>query len=137
MPYKDDISLIKIDDQGNVSSREERTGEAISGLIPFMLNRKKAGIGNEELKDGVNANIWIGPFNYDARGNIVDIPMENLPNVDLTSDKEFFKSIRGEGLSQVNEKKKYFVRLRDILALKDKDPERYDEIERHVQAIYS
>jgi len=82
LPYKDDISLIKIDDQGNVA------------------------------------------------------PMENLPNVDLTSDKEFFKSIRGEGLSQVNEKKKYFVRLRDILALKDKDPERYDEIERHVQAIY-
>ncbi len=135
LPYKDDISLIKIDDQGNVAQRGTNWRGYIR-LDSIYVKSEKAGIGNEELKDGVNANIWIGPFNYDARGNIVDIPMENLPNVDLTSDKEFFKSIRGEGLSQVNEKKKYFVRLRDILALKDKDPERYDEIERHVQAIY-
>ena len=135
LPYENDISLIKIDDLGNVAQRGTNWRGYIK-LDSIYVKSDKAGVGTEELKDGVNANIWIGPFNYDARGNIIDIPMENLPDVELTSDKEFFKSIRGEGVSQVNEKKKYFVRLRDILALKNKDSERYDEIERHTQAIY-
>ena len=135
LPYENDTSLIYIDDQNNVAQRGTNWRGYIR-LDSIYVKSEKAGVATEELKDGVNANIWIGPFNYDARGNIVDIPMENLPKVDLTSDKEFFKSIRGEGLAQVNEKKKYFVRLRDILALKDKDPESYDKIERYAQAIY-
>ncbi len=101
LPYENDISLIKIDDLGNVAQRGTNWRGYIK-LDSIYVKSDKAGVGTEELKDGVNANIWIGPFNYDARGNIIDIPMENLPDVELTSDKEFFKSIRGEGVSQVN-----------------------------------
>ena len=87
------------------------------------------------MTDGNNVNVWIGPFKYN--GNTIEkTDISDLPTLEQTSSVNFYKSIRGKTTSAINEKKRYFVRLSDLLKLKTSDPEKFEELQKHAQAIY-
>ena len=72
------------------------------------------------MTDGNNANVWIGPFKYN--GNTIEkTDISDLPTLEQTSSVDFYKSIRGKTTSAINKKKRYFVRLSDLLKLKTSD----------------
>ncbi len=133
LPYADDIRLTTI------TGQPEKRGSVWRGYVRLstIAVEVRTGTGDaRNLEDGKDVNIWVGPFQM-KNGEIVPIDMKNLPKLSLTTSSEFYKSIRGEGEAALREKGKYFVRLSEMLALKDTDPEKYEELERHVQAIYA
>ncbi|MDE5995334.1 MAG: hypothetical protein K2G56_00265 [Eubacterium sp.] len=92
------------------------------------------GINQSTLVNDKDVTIWIGPFNYDnkAVGKIKEIKISDLPTVSQTADAEFYKTLRKSNA----EKQKYFVKLTDLLNLKTANPDRFEELQRHAQAIY-
>ena len=94
----------------------------------------QTGVTKTTLVNERDVNIWIGPFVYNnsAVGKIKEIDISQLPNVEKTSDTEFYKALR----TNTAEKQKYFVKLKDLLNLKTTNPDRFEELQRHAQAIY-
>ena len=68
------------------------------------------------MTDGNDVNVWIGPFKY--YGNTIEkTDISDLPTLEQTSSVDFYKSIRGKTTSAINKKKRYFVRLSDLLMI--------------------
>ncbi len=133
LPYADDIRLTTI------TGQPEKRGSVWRGYVRLSTVAVEVRTGTEDarkMEDGKDVNIWVGPFQM-KNGEIVPIDRKNLPKLAQTTSSDFYKSIRGEGEAALREKGKYFVRLSEMLALKDTEPEKYEELERHVQAIYA
>ncbi len=137
LPYVGDTQLVpSVGDQ--VSSR----GTDWRGWLNLdTIQVVSTSQGDEKIMtDGKDVNIWIGPFNYeninDENSKIVKIPVENLPDTTKTGDASFYDTLRGEGSTELKNKKQYFVRLKSLLKLKETNKEYYEELEKHAQAFY-
>ncbi len=132
LPYVGDTQLVPY----STDSVDERGSDWRGWLnLDSLEVVSQAPSAETTLTDGKDVNIWIGPFNYSG-SDIVKIDVTKLPTVIQTSSVDFYTSIRGEGSKAVAEKKKYFVRLKDLLKLKISNPTKYEELEKHAQAIY-
>ncbi|MDE6111187.1 MAG: hypothetical protein K2F65_04635, partial [Eubacterium sp.] len=135
LPFVGDTSLME-QEGGFVPSR----GSDWRGYLQLESLEVISQTGNVKsvLQNDTQVDIWIGPFNYDSKavGGIKEIDISKLPTVQQTSDKDFYISLRGKSTKAMNEKKKYFVTLTDLLKLKNTNRDRFEELQRHAQAIY-
>ncbi len=131
LPFEGDKTIIT-DTPRNTKWRGYLNLESITVGKEYGTN---TGVKKETLIDGQTANVWVGPFKKE-NGKIVAMEAADLPEFEKSKDKEFYKGIYGESSSAIAEKQKYFVRLRELLALKSSDPKQYEDLQRAVQAIY-
>lgn len=136
LPYENDKTIVNANEL-DTNKPAERSSKWSGWLLPdtIVVSRVSSNLMetiNTALEDGVNCEIWVGPFTKDATGKIVAGERSDLPRYEQTKDAQFYQDTY---LTQT-EKEKYFVKLSELLALKQTSPAEYLELSKKVGAIW-
>ncbi len=138
LPHVDDRSIQNVEDGGDKNDPDakgkERNSNWSGWVKPDTIKVTKRTVDESTpIIDGEDGEIWLGPFSYSS-GTIVPTGIETLPAYNDTKTEEFYKYMYGntEGYS----KDAYFVKLSDLLKIKDTDITKYEELSKNVMAIW-
>lgn len=129
LPYENDHSILGVytEEDGYRSNPRYSKWRGYIRLDTLKVKLQAGGGEADELVDGKDVNIWVGPFKYNGK-NIEIQPVSTLPTIEETYHSEFWNQL----LESDTEKQKYFVRLKDVMSAPNRS-----ELERAVQAIYA